>query len=236
MTGGERDRVTLHLADDHTMFREGLAAILASCEGIEVVGQSSTGEEAEEAVRRSKPDVVVTQLDMQLKMAEEVLTGIRSASPGSKIVVLTMFDDLRYMRAVSEMGIDALMHKSSSAGELLAIVEAATRSPGGENAVVSMPRSLLRRLEVEPVSGLSERETEILVLVARGFSNARIAKELHLAEATVKRHLANIYQKVGVGSRSEVVRKALMEQWVGLHEIAGYASDGHDGASGPGSR
>jgi DNA-binding NarL/FixJ family response regulator len=232
--GGERDRVTVHLADDHTMFREGLAAILSSREGLEVVGQSSTGEEAEAMIRRSRPDVIVTELDMQLKTAQEVLAGIRSASPGSKIVVLTMFDNLRYMRAVSEMGIDALMHKSSSAEELVEVVDALSRNPDGGNAVVSMPRSLLRRLEAEPVGGLSERETEILVLVARGLSNAQIAKELHLAEATVKRHLANIYGKVGVGSRSEVVRKALLEQWIGVHEIA--AAGGPGSADDPDSR
>ena len=83
---------------------------------------------------------------------------------------------------------------------------------------------------------LSERETEVLVLAARGLSNDRIAEHLHLAPATVKRHLANIYLKIGVGSRSEAVRTALMEQWIGLREITevspsldGHARDGTPG-------
>jgi DNA-binding NarL/FixJ family response regulator len=100
----------------------------------------------------------------------------------------------------------------------------------GENVVVSMPRGLLERLGEEPVGALSERETEVVVLAARGLPNARIAEELGISEATVKRHLANVYQKIGVRSRSEAVRMALMEQWIGIGEIT-RAADG-DGSSG----
>ena len=218
--------VRVHLADDHTMFREGLEAILSSQEGVEVVSTSSTGPEAAEQVRQTKPDVVVTQLDMQPKTAEEIISGLREASPGSRIVVLTLWDNLRYVQAISKMGIDALMHKSSSAEELVATLGAVTSDPGGGNAVISMPRALLERLGGGPAGGLSERETEIVVLAARGLSNRLIARELHLSDATVKRHLANIYQKVGVRSRNEAVRKALTEQWIGLHEITSAERDG----------
>ena len=220
----------VHLADDHTMFREGLESILSSREDIEVVGTSSTGEEAAAQVGKTKPHLVITQLDMQIKTAEEILEGIRRASPGSKIVVLTMFDNLHYLKALSKMGIDAYLHKTSSTQELIATIEAASRHPGGSNVVVSMPRGLLERMGDEPVGALSERETEVLVLAARGLSNDQIAEELHLAPSTVKRHLANVYQKIGVRSRSEAVRTALMEQWIGLGEITEVA-DG-DGSSG----
>ncbi|HEV2092725.1 MAG TPA: response regulator transcription factor [Rubrobacter sp.] len=229
----ERARTTIriHLADDHTMFRQGLEAILSSQEEIEVVGSSSTGDEAGALVAETKPDVIVTQLDMQPKTAEEVISGLRRVSPGSRIVVLTLWDNLRYLQAVSKMGIDAYLHKSSSAEELLATIGAVSRDPGGGNAVISIPRGLLQRLGDGPAGGLSERETEVLVLAARGLSNRRIAEELHLAEATVKRHLANVYQKVGVNSRNEAVRTALMEQWIGIHEITSAHADVHDGPS-----
>jgi DNA-binding NarL/FixJ family response regulator len=222
----------VHLADDHAMFREGLEAILASREGIEVVGSSSTGgEDAVALVGENQPDVVITQIDADLGTARGVLSRIRSASPESRIVVLTMFDNLRYLRALSRLGIDAYVHKSSSADDLVATLEAeAVRGPGEGNVVVSMPRGLLERLWEEPVGALSERETEVVVLAARGFSNARIAEELHVAEATVKRHLANVYQKVGVHSRTEVVRTALMKQWIGIHEITSASANG-DGSS-----
>ena len=222
--------VRVHLADDHTMFREGLGAILASREGLEVVGSTSTGEEAAAQVGETKPDVIVTQLDMQPKTAEEIIEGLRKASPGSRIVVLTLWDNLRYVQAISRMAVDAMMHKSSSADELVATIGAVTRTPGESNAVISLPRCLLQRLDERPSGGLSERETEVLVLAGRGLSNRLIAQELHLSEATVKRHLANIYEKVGVNSRNDAVRTALMEQWIGLHEITSAADgDGSDG-------
>jgi DNA-binding NarL/FixJ family response regulator len=219
----------VHLADDHTMFREGLGAILASREGLEVVGSTSTGEAAAAQVGRTKPDVIVTQLDMQPKGAEEIIEGLRKASPDSRIVVLTLWDNLRYVQAISRMAVDALMHKSSSADELIDTIGAVCRAPGGGNAMISLPRGLLQRLDERPSVGLSERETEVLVLAGRGLSNRRIAQELHLSEATVKRHLANIYEKVGVNSRNDAVRTALMEQWIGFHEITS-AADG-DGSS-----
>jgi DNA-binding NarL/FixJ family response regulator len=221
----------VHLADDHTMFREGLQAILSSREGLEVVGSSSTGEEAAEQVRETKPDVIVTQLDMQPKTAEEIIEGLRKASPDSRIVVLTLWDNLRYVQAISAMAIDAMMHKSSSADELLATIGAVSSDPGGGNAVISIPRGLLQRLSDGPPGGLSEREIEVLVLAARGLSNRRIGEELHISEATVKRHLANVYEKIGVRSRNEAVRTALVEQWIGIHEITSAHADGHDGSS-----
>ncbi len=143
--------------------------------------------------------------------------------------MLTLWDNLRYVQAISKMAIDALMHKSSSAEELIDTIGAVSSAPGGGNAVISIPRGLLQRLEDEPAGALSEREVEVLVLAARGLSNRQIARELHLSEATVKRHLANVYEKIGVGSRNDAVRMALVEQWIGIHEIT-RAADG-DGSS-----
>jgi DNA-binding NarL/FixJ family response regulator len=228
--------VRVHLADDHIVFREGLEAILASREDVEVVGRSSTGQEAAALVKVTKPDLVITQIDMELQRAEEILSGIREASPESKIVVLTMFDNLHYLKAVSKMSIDAYIHKSTSSKEVVATIDALGREPGGDNVVISMPRGSLEQLGEGPMGKLSERETEVLVLAARGLSNELIAEHLYLAPSTVKRHLANIYLKIGVGSRSEAVRMALMEQWIGLSEITQevYSTDGSgpDGASG----
>jgi DNA-binding NarL/FixJ family response regulator len=219
--------IRVHLSDNHTMFREGLAAILASSgRSIEVVGQTSTGEDAIALIEETMPDMVITQVDMQLKEAKEILSRVRAASPNSKIVVLTMFGNLHHLQALSKLGIDAYLHKSSSSKELLATLDALSRNPIGDSVVVSLPRGMLERLGDEPMGALSERETEIVVLAARGLSNDQIAGELNLAPATVKRHLANVYAKIGVRSRSEAVRTALVEQWIGLQEIASAHSDG----------
>ena len=222
----------VHLADDHTMFRQGLEAILVSQEWIEVVGSTTTGPEVADQVGRTRPDVIVTELDMQPKTAEEIIEGLHRASPDSRIVVLTLWDNLRYVQAISRMGIDALMHKSSSAEELFATVGAVSRDPGEGNAVISMPRGLLQRLGDEPAGGLTERELKVLVLAARGLSNRLIGEELNLSEATIKRHLANVYAKVGVHSRNDAVRTALVEEWIGIHEITSAAPADGDGTPG----
>jgi DNA-binding NarL/FixJ family response regulator len=221
----------VHLADDHTMFRDGLESILTSRgDGIEIVGRSSSGgEDALALVEENQPDVVITQIDVDLNKAKEALSKIRSASPRSKIVVLTMFDNLHYLKALSKLEINAYIHKTSSSEELLATIGVLGRQPDGKSVVVSMPRGLLERLGEEPVGSLSERETEVLVLAARGLSNHQIATQLDLALATVKRHMANIYAKMAVHSRSEAVRTALMEQWIGIAEITSSA----DGNSSP---
>jgi DNA-binding NarL/FixJ family response regulator len=221
------------LADDHTMFREGMASVLTSRGDVEVVGQGPHGRDAVALVERHKPDVVIMQVEHHPRRAEEILSAMRSASPNSRIVVLTMFDNLHYVRTLSRLGIDAYVHKSSSVGELLATVSALSRNPEGDNVVVvSMPRGSLERIGDGHENALSDRELEVVVLVARGFSNRQVARELHISEATVKRHLANIYEKIGVGSRSDAVRTALAEQWIGFHEIVSADSDGHDDSGG----
>jgi DNA-binding NarL/FixJ family response regulator len=142
--------VRVALLDDHTMFREGLLGILSSREGIEVIGDSPTGEEALSLLRDERPDVVITQIDMDLHRAKEILARVREASPNSRIVVLTIFDNLRYVQALSGLGIDAYIHKSSSADELLATIDALTRDPDGGDMVVSMPRGSLERMGEGP--------------------------------------------------------------------------------------
>lgn len=212
--------MSVHLAGGQPMFRDGLAAILASRSGVKVVGQSSTGEEAVALVKHSKPDMVIMQVDPQLQEAEKILSGIRSVSPDSRIVVLTTFDNSRFLQTLWKLGVNACVHKNSPIEELLAAIDALSREPGGDNAVVYMPRGFPRRGLGEGVAHtLSRREVVVMVLVARGLGNRQIASHLDLAEDTVKSHLGNVYRKMGVRSRSEAVRMALAEQWIGLHEI-----------------
>jgi DNA-binding NarL/FixJ family response regulator len=153
--------VRVHLADDHTMFREGLESILSSRGGgvVKVVGRSSTGgEDAVALIETNKPDVVITQIDEDISTAQEILQKIRSASPESRIVVLTMFDNPHHLKGLSKLGIDAYVHKSSSSQDLIATINSISRDPEGGNAVLSIPRGLLERLEEEPVGTLTERD------------------------------------------------------------------------------
>jgi len=207
------------LADDHTMFRQGLASVLATHGGIEVVAQTNNDEGAVALAREHKPDVVVMQAQLPLQRAKGFLEQMRSVSLPPKVVICTMFEDPRYVREFLNLGVTAYLVKSASVEQLIAAVRVATLDPHGEHVVVGMPREMLESAEERTESGLSARELEILLLAARGLSNRQIAFSLCVAEATIKRHLANTYEKIGVGSRGEAARKALTEGWITIEQV-----------------
>lgn len=125
-----------------------------------------------------------------------------------------MYDDPRFVHRVLGMGPSAYVHKSSSVEQLLGIVRSTALGSDNESAIVSVPERMLEQVQNVDGAGLSARELEILVWVARVSSNRQVAAGLGLSEATVKRHLANAYPKIGVGSRSEAVSVGLSEGWI----------------------
>jgi DNA-binding NarL/FixJ family response regulator len=207
------------LADDHTMFRQGLAGILASYGGMEVVAEAPNDAEALKRARELSPDVVIMQVQMPFEKAIETLEALRSFSDPPKVVIVTMFESPRYLRGLTGVGASAYLLKTSSAEHLVAAIRAAVLDPASENAVVGMPQNMLEGTEEGIDSVLSARELEIVLLAARGLSNHQIATSLNLSEATVKRHLANIYPKMGVGSRGEAAREALLREWITIEEL-----------------
>jgi DNA-binding NarL/FixJ family response regulator len=130
-----------------------------------------------------------------------------------------MFESPRYIRALTGVGASAYVLKTASAEHLVAAVRAAAFDPGSENAVVGMPQEMLEGTREGAESLLTARELEIPLLAARGLSNEHIASSLHLSEATVKRHLANVYQKIGVHSRGEASKEALTREWITIEEV-----------------
>jgi DNA-binding NarL/FixJ family response regulator len=215
-TGGP---IRMLLADDHTMFREGLAGVLASYGGMEIVAEVPNDGEATRLVRQTRPDVVVMQVQMPFERAKEALRKMCSSSPSPKVIIVTMFEELRYVRELMELGASAFLVKSSSAEHLVAAVRAAVFDPTARNVVVGMPRGMLEGTQEGADGVLSARELEILLLASRGLSNRQIANRIALAEATVKRHMANVNLKMGVSSRGEAARKALSEGWITIEEI-----------------
>ncbi len=207
------------LADNHTMFREGLAGLLASYRGMEVVGNTTNDAEAAALAEETKPDVVIMQVQIPFERARETLTRMRAVSPPPKVVIVTMFEEPRYIRELMDLGASAYLLKSSSSEQLIGAVRAAVFDPEGENVIVGMPLEALEKAGEEPESTLSARELEILLLMSRGLTNRQIATRLYLAEATVKRHLANVYEKMGVHSRGEATRKALTDEWITIRDV-----------------
>jgi DNA-binding NarL/FixJ family response regulator len=207
------------LADDHTLFRRGIAGLLASHEGLEIIAQVPNDVEALRLAQEKKPDVVVMQVQMPFERAKESLLKMRDISPPPKVVIVTMFEEPRYVRELMKLGASAYVLKSVSVEHLTGAVRAAVFDPKGHHVVVGMPRGMLEGVEEGSRGVLTAREMEILILVARGLSNRQIASALRLSEDTVKRHLANAYPKMGVVSRGEAVRKALFEHWITIEDI-----------------
>jgi DNA-binding NarL/FixJ family response regulator len=223
------DPIKVLLADNHTMFREGMARVLADYGGIEVVGQTDNDEGTVELARLRKPDVVLMQVQMPIPRAKENLLRMREISdPAPKVVIVTMIENPREVRELMELGASAYIVKSDSTEHLVAAVRAAILDPKSKNTVVGMPLGMLEVAKEESEGVLSARELEILLLAARGLSNRQIATRVHLAEGTVKRHLTNTYHKMGVGSRGEATRMALYEEWITIHDV----TDDLDGIEG----
>jgi DNA-binding NarL/FixJ family response regulator len=218
--------VKVLLADDHTMFREGLAGMLRSTYGdeVEVVGKTKIGEEAITLSQEKNPDVIIMQVDRTLEREKDTLRQMREGSSfPPKVIILTLFEDPRIVREIMKLGANAYIHKSASVEEFFTVVRTTTLDTEGGHALISMPQGALELSEdrfEEDGSGrvLSEREFEILLLAARGMSNRQIASHLSIDEGTVKRHLANIYTKMGVGSMREALRVALENEWLTYQE------------------
>ena len=214
------------MADDHTMFREGLAGLLASYGGLEVVAEVPNDEQAVELARRLKPDVVIMQVQVPFERSTESLEQILRITPRPKVVIVTMFEDPHAMRELLKMGASAYVLKSASSRHLIGAVRAAVFDPKAENVVVGMPRQALEESDGGSGDVLTARQLEILLLASRGMSNRQIASSVHLAEGTVKRHLADSYKKMNVRSRGEAARKALQEDWITISDVTGEREQG----------
>jgi DNA-binding NarL/FixJ family response regulator len=211
-------RIRVLLADDHAMFRQGIREMLSTDEGIEVVGEAGDGREAVVLVEKLTPDVVLLDVEMPVMGAKQAMERMLENSPFPKVIIVTMYDDPRLVRELIGLGAVAYLVKSATMEELHTAVYTAANSPTGPGDVIMVapPKAFRNPAEAE---GLSERELEVLLMVARGMSNHQIAISLHLSEATVKRHLANIYPRIGVSSRGEAVRKALSKKWISARDI-----------------
>jgi two-component system response regulator NreC len=195
------------IADDHSMVRRGLRQVLDAEEGFEVVAEASDLESARRYVRGHHPDVLILDLNLPEGLSLGAIPDIRAESPETQIVVLTMQNEPAYARQALSAGALGYVLKEAAESEL---VEAVQRAAAGDAYL--NPR-LGARVATEPPpgppDGLSEREVEVLRMIALGNTNSEIADELYLSVRTVETHRAHIQQKLRLGSRSELVRYAL---------------------------
>ena len=199
------DPIRILLADDHPMFREGVAHSLGSEPDLEVIAQATSGEEAVELARRLSPAVALLDVTMPGIGGIEAAARIAAAVPGIRIVMLTVSEDKDNLLAALKAGAHGYVLKGASASELRDIVR---NVAAGEAFVTpALATRLLvefsRPRERDPLSELTQREVDVLELVSLGSTNREIAERLHLAEKTVKHYVTCILQKLHARSRTE---------------------------------
>lgn len=200
--------IKIAIVDDHDLFREGLKEIIQADDDLVVVGEAGDSESAVAVVAERLPDVVL--LDIEIP-GDEVTTTVRrmnEASPDSQIIILSMYEGPHFLRSLLRVGIRGYLLKSVSRHELISVIRG-TRTDD-DRILLSVSRASLTHIENGPAAAgtLSHREWQVLQLAAEANSNVQIAHRLGLTEATVKRHLSNIYSKLGAVSRIDAVNKA----------------------------
>jgi DNA-binding NarL/FixJ family response regulator len=205
------------IADDHTLFRDGLASLLERLPGIELSGQAGTGEEALGIVSEQAPDVVLMDVNMPGIGGIEAARRLHASHPDVAVIMLTMYEDGPSVGAALQAGARGYVLKDSDRGTLQRAIEAAAR---GEVLLDTRAGALLTQQLGAPTQAssarraaslglLTPREREVLDLIARGHDNAGIAELLVISEKTVENHISNVFSKLDVTSRTQAVILAL---------------------------
>jgi DNA-binding NarL/FixJ family response regulator len=211
------------LADDHAVVRKGIREFLEEAGEIVVVAEAADGEAALTAIRDERPDVAVLDIQMPRRTGIEVTRAVRSERLPVGVLVLTAYDDDPYVQAVLEAGANGYVLKNASSEE---IVQAVHTVHEGQMALdPAIARKIVARwmsagqAPPEPAEPRpSPREMDVLKLVARGLTNKAIAAQLKISERTVQGHIASLFAKLGVSSRTETVVRAVQLGWVNLNE------------------
>lgn len=218
-------KIKILLAEDHAVVREGTKKLLESQPDFEVVGEAGDGEEAVELTKQLHPEVVIMDITMPKLSGIEATKQIKALYPSTAVLVLTGYDHDEYVFALIEAGAAGYLLKEATGDEL---IDAIRLVKAGEPAVhPRIMRKILDHLrtpvqepaEVATAESLTEREMEVLRWAVKGMSNKEIADALCLSVRTVQAHLQNIFNKLGVGSRSEAIVYALKKGWLSLEEL-----------------
>ena len=219
-------KINILLAKNHVVVRESIRRFLEREANFEVVGEAGDGEEAVRMASQLKPDVIVMDISMPKLNGIEATKQIKALQPSAVVLILTAYDYEQYIFPLLEAGAAGYLLKDVSGRELVSAIQTVYRGEAVLHpAVARKVMERLRQPKVEPTGErasdlLTERETSILKMAARGMSNNDIAQELHLSVRTIESHLGSIFNKLRVGSRTEAVIQAMKRGWFTLKELA----------------
>jgi len=213
--------VRVVLADDHAVVRKGIREFLEEDPEITVVAEAGDGGEAFRLVGEHRPDVAVLDIQMPRVTGIEATRQIKAAFPDVRVLILTAYEDDPYVFALLRAGADGYLLKSADPDELVRAVKATAAggkvlAPTVAGRVVAQMTTGKPAAASEQVEPLSERELDVLRLAGQGLTNKAIGVELGISDRTVQGHLANVYGKLGVASRTEAVTRALKMGWIVL--------------------
>jgi len=220
----ESQRIRVVLADDHAVVRKGICEFLEGEAGeprITVVAEAADGEEAVALVAQHQPDVAVLDIQMPNMTGIEATRRIKAEHPDVQVLILTAYDDDPYVFALLQAGASGYILKTADSQALAQAVRAVHRGESALDPVV-MQKIVQQLTSGRPagaqasVEALTQREIEVLRLVAKGLTNKAIGQALGISDRTVQGHLANIYGKLDVGSRTEAVTEALKLGWIAI--------------------
>jgi len=203
------------VADDHDLVREGVCKLLDLFQNVEVISEASDGLEAVAQVRENFPDLVLLDLNMPRMNGIDAIKKIKEISPEIKVLILTIHDEEEYVYKVTEAGAEGFIQKDINPQELEKAIE---RVMNGETV---FPDSIEKEIEEksideENIQELSNREYQVLELLAQGMSNKELANELYISEKTVKNHVSNVLTKLSVNDRTQAVIVGLKKGLVSL--------------------
>jgi DNA-binding NarL/FixJ family response regulator len=204
------------IADDHNVVRKGIRELLADESDIEVVGEARDGHEAIDLALALRPNIVLMDINMPVLSGVEATRRIRAQAPDVRVLVLTAYADAPYIDGLLEAGATGYLLKTAEDREIVRAVRVAAAGQAIIDPAVAP--HLLARLTSAPIQAdaLTERELEVLRLAARGRTNKQIGADLAISDRTVQNHLAHIYVKLGVASRTEAVTAALQRGLISL--------------------